>query len=117
MSVRLATIFDPSGDRVGDPAERARIAEFLAAGTVLLFTTATEVDRLDPSRGQVVGLTLRTDGVWAWSDALTYYVTTHGLTPEADLYDHIRAGGYACEPVDAATTDRVIDELRSSRRS
>ncbi len=104
--VSVAVVFD----------ERARVAGFLAAGAVLMFTTATEVDRLEPARGRVVGLTVRTDGEWAWSDALTYYVSTHGLAPEPDLYAHIRARGYHCAPVDSATSDRVIDELRASRR-
>jgi hypothetical protein len=114
--VSVAVPFAPDRTRIDDPAERANVAAFLGAGTVLLFTTATEVDRLEPARGAVVRLSVRTDGVWAWSDAVTYYVAMHGLAPDDGLYAHIRACAYRCTPADGPTCDRVIDELRSARR-
>lgn len=120
--VRIARLFDAvdpeSGPyfaadrgRVEDAAERERIAGFLDAGTVILFTTAREPDRVDPASGGEVGMSLRTDGEWVWSDALAYYVRRHGIAPDPDFYAHIAGLDYTCPPTDDATAQRALEAV------
>ncbi len=120
--MRIARLFDavhPSAGpyfaadraRVPDAAERARIAGYLDGGTVILSTTARDVDRVEPRRGRRVGMSFRTDGDWVWSDGLAYYVRVHGIAPDEDFYAHVRRHGYACPPAGESAVDRALDAL------
>lgn len=123
--VRIARVFagadpvpgDPRESWLSDPEERQRITAYLRAGPPILMTTALQPDRLDPEHGKAVGASYRTDGLWIWSDALTYYVRVHGLAPEDDLYQHIRASGYVCRPPDDAAQDHALAVLYAALRS
>lgn len=81
--------FDPGHARLADD-EAAPVLEYLANGLPLLTTTATMADVLDPAAGDVVPLSFRTDGVWIWTDTVTWYLQRHGLAPELDLLAHVR---------------------------
>lgn len=125
-TVRIARVFAVSpGDpaeggaraRLGDPEERERVAAYLAAGAPILMTTALQPDRMDPTRGNVVGASYRTDGTWVWSDALTYYAREHGLAPEGEFLEWIRGRGYTCPAPDDAVQDAALDVLYASFRS
>lgn len=89
------------------PEERAVLAERLAAGAVLLESDVLDVDGEDPARGRVVPSTVRTDGVWMWTDRLTYHVREHGLAPEQDLRRHLAR---APRPV----PDARLEEIRAA---
>jgi hypothetical protein len=119
MDVLIARVFADGEDqaRLADPAERDRVAEYLAAGAPILMTTALTPDRLDPSRGSVVGASYRTDGRWVWSDALTYYVRVHALAPEHEFLEWIRVRDYACPAPDDSAQDAALDALYVSFRS
>ena len=71
--------------------ERGPLAEYLAAGEPLLMTTGLIDDVVDVERREVVPLSFRTDGYWIWVDAIEYYLTEHGIAPEADLLAHLRS--------------------------
>lgn len=98
--VRLAPVYDgvtadgtPLFD-LGRPrltaSDREPIAAALDGGTVLMSTTARLDDVLDPADGRArVPASFRTDGSWVWSDAVTYYLRTHGVAPVADLLSHL----------------------------
>lgn len=88
--------FGPDHDRIGDQAERDRIADFMRDGTVVVRTTALDEDVVDRARGSVVPGSFRTDGTWLWNDGLAYYVREHGIAPPADFYSHVIACGYRC---------------------
>ena len=103
---------DPRQSWLSDPAERDRITAYLRAGVPIL-----QPDALDPARGKAVGASYRTDGTWVWSDALTYYVRVHGLAPEEDFREHIRANGYLCAAPEEAAQDRALDALYASLRA
>jgi hypothetical protein len=117
--VRIARLFAQGGEqaRLADPAEQEHVAAYLAAGAPILMTTVLTTDRLDPSRGNVVGASYRTDGTWVWSDALTYYVRVHGLAPEDAFLEWIRVRGYACPAPDDSAQDAALDALYVSFRS
>jgi hypothetical protein len=112
-AVRIGGVFDgvdpttrrpvlaPDHPRL-DRVECDRVVAYLRAGTDVMTTTALDVDQIDPSRGQIVPVSFRTDGTWVWSDEVPYYVETYALAPEPDLYRHIVARGYRCATPDAA---------------
>src|SRR2546430_4046882 len=124
MTMRIGGVFDGVDEITGravvapdhvrlDPAERARIGAYLRAGTEVMSTTATDVDQVEPDRGEVVPMGFRTDGDWVWSDEVPYYVETYGLAPEPDLYRHIVERGYRTPVPDAgavARAQRALDE-------
>ncbi|WP_194926964.1 hypothetical protein, partial [Catenulispora pinisilvae] len=99
--MRLAPVYDEAPDgtptlaanrpRLADP-ERAAVADSLAAGTLVLSTTARLDDLLRPEHRGRVPMSFRTDGVWVWSDAIGYYLREHGVAPVAEFLDHLRSG-------------------------
>jgi hypothetical protein len=123
--VRVARLFDGVDPEAGpyfaddrervDDAERQRIASFLDGGAVVLSGTGREPDRVDPARGAAVGMSVRTDGTWVWSDGVAYYVREHGIAPDADLYAHIRELDYRCPATDEATAQQVLETLYAPR--
>ncbi|MEV0198162.1 hypothetical protein [Nonomuraea sp. NPDC050691] len=104
--------FEPGHPRVPEADERRRLARYLEAGTPFLATTGLDVDRVDPGRGQVVPVSFRTDGVYVWTDTVTYYLRTHLLRPDPELCAHIAAAGYACPPVGTEEAARVLAEFQ-----
>lgn len=64
-------------------------------------------DRLSPHRGAVVPLTVRTDGVWAWSEASAYYLREHGVRPSEELLAHLL--GHSDRP---SPTYQDLDRIR-----
>jgi hypothetical protein len=88
-----------------------RVLAYLRAGRVLLATTAPSADVVDPRRGDVVPMSYRTDGAWVWTDTVTYYLETYGLSPDADLMAHIEALGHRMPIVDAVAEHRAMVAL------
>ncbi|WP_233526064.1 TNT domain-containing protein [Actinomadura spongiicola] len=110
--LRRARIFDHAGPDGARPAvsrppvppdEVERVTEYLRKCPIVMAARSHAPDRLDPSRGAVVPLTFHTDGTWVWSGAVPYYLSEHGVPPEADLVAHIRAGGFQVPTVDDET--------------
>ncbi|WUH97387.1 TNT domain-containing protein [Spirillospora sp. NBC_00431] len=110
--LRRARIFDHAGPDGARPAvsrppvppdELERVTEYLRDGAIVMAARSNAPDRLDSSRGAVVPLTFHTDGTWVWSGAVAYYLSEHGVAPEADLVAHIRANGFQVPAVDEDT--------------
>ncbi|WP_067477180.1 TNT domain-containing protein [Actinomadura hibisca] len=112
--VRKARVFDrlgpdgegPSVSRPAVPEEEVeRVVAYLRGAPVVLAARSYAPDQLDPARGDRVPLTFHTDGTWVWSGAVGYYLAEHGLPPEPDLVEHIRAGGFRVPEVDETAMD------------
>jgi len=97
-----------------DPPDRDAVLTYLRAGTFLLRTSSTEIDVVDPARGPVVPLGLRTDGTWIWPDAVAYYLDHHGLAPDARLVAWIRAAGTGPRELDAVAVHRALTHVLRS---
>ncbi|WP_054564280.1 hypothetical protein [Frankia sp. R43] len=97
--------------RIDDPRRREDLLTYLHAGRPVIGTTARLPDLLDPARGEVVPMTLRTDGQWIWTDTVSYYLEEHGLAPDPDLLRHIERSGLPPEPVDEVAQHRVLAHL------
>jgi hypothetical protein len=82
-------LFDLDRPRLTAP-DREPVAAALDSGSVLMSTTTRLDDVLDPADGRAqVPAGFRTDGSWVWSDAVAYYLRTHGVAPVADLLSHL----------------------------
>ena len=103
--------FDQDHPQLTDQDELQRVLDYLRAGEVLLSTAATMDDVVRPDRGQVVPTTYRTDGVWLWPDAVSYYLEEYGLAPDEQFFAHIRAAGRPPEQLDAVSTHRALRHL------
>jgi hypothetical protein len=109
--IRIARTLDETGapEVITDIHERQRVAAYLRSATPILLTTATALDHFAPERGSPVGLSVRSDGVWVWSDAHAYYAEHYGIMPEPDLHARIRSRLYACPIIDAQAAERVLE--------
>jgi hypothetical protein len=106
--------FTPDHLVVTDEAERERLLTYLRGGHAVLTTTATMEDILDPEAGPVVPTSFRTDGEWIWTDTVEYYLSRHGLAPDAELSRHIAAQvglGRTVSDTDTDTAIRAADFL------
>ncbi|MEV6907494.1 hypothetical protein [Amycolatopsis sp. NPDC051071] len=98
--------FAPGHPRIEDPEELRALVGYLAGGTPILVTPSLMDDVLDPDRTAAVPTNFVTDGVWIWTDTVTYYLETHGLAPEPALLGHIR--GRVAGPVAADVVRRAV---------
>ncbi|SCL29407.1 hypothetical protein GA0074692_2720 [Micromonospora pallida] len=95
---------------VSDGTERDELLAALRAGVVIAWSSAAMPDILDPDRGDVVPMHLRTDGTWLWSEAVGYYLENYGLAPDPQLVTHL-AGGEPAEPLDEISVHRALVHL------
>ncbi|WP_340687946.1 hypothetical protein LCL61_18310 [Amycolatopsis coloradensis] len=98
--IKVARIFDnvdpekgpafaPDRPKIDDEDERERICAYLESATLLLVTSAMLDDIVDPGRGPTVPTNFYTDGVWVWTDSVTYYLREHHLAPDPELLAYI----------------------------
>jgi hypothetical protein len=108
----LGPQFAPDHPLLDDPALRADLLTYLAAGRPVLSTTSRTTDPLDPAAGKVVPLGFLTDGQWIWTEAVGYFLDRHGLEPDPELVAHARAAGrVGLAPPSDATLSRAADFL------
>lgn len=88
-----------------------RVADYLDAGAVVARTTARMVDPWSDDESARVPLMQRTDGVWRWDDAVSYFVRRYGLSPGAEFLEYVRARGFAPPAVSDDQVSAVIDEV------
>ena len=91
--------------------DAARVADYLDAGAVVARTTARRSDPWSDSDTARVPLTQRTDGVWRWDDAVSYYVRRYGLSPGAEFMAYVRDRAFVPPIVSSAQVGAVIDEV------
>ncbi|TDV40066.1 hypothetical protein [Actinophytocola oryzae] len=120
--MRVATLFDgrdadgewtfaPGRPIVTDPAERARIADFLGGGRMIVRIWGSDLDRITPANGRVVPMSTLTDGTWIWGAALEYYVRTHGIAPEPEFLAHIVAHEYVAPQPEESAWRAALDQI------
>jgi len=104
--------FAPGHAVIDDPARRDRLAGYLRGGHPVLMTTMRMNDVVDPAAGPAVPASFRTDGEWIWTDSVEYYLSRHGLAPDAELTAHIEAQidrGQTVPDTDRDTAIRAAD--------
>src|SRR3954452_7181011 len=78
-------VMAPDHERLPAGEERDRLLAYLRGAPAAMATAARDVDRVDPAEGRVVPMGFRTDGVWLWSEELTYYLDRYGFAPPEGL--------------------------------
>lgn len=87
-------VMGPGHERMPPGDDRDRLVEYLRSAPAALATMSRDIDRVDARQGKVVPMSFRTDGVWLWSDELTYYLELYGYTPEPAFREHIASNGF-----------------------
>ena len=75
-------------------------------------TTGRVADKMDPSVGAVIGVSVCTDGHYYWNDSLTYYIETYHLSPGEEFIEHCRQQNFEVGAVDADKIRQVMRELQ-----
>lgn len=106
--MKIASLWQLDGDalelrpelrRSDDSALKARVLDFLQGGGVVLRSPGLREDRLDPTQPPRVPLGYLSDGEWIWPLEMAYYLERHGVLPEDEFLEHMRARGFeAPEP-------------------
>lgn len=120
-SLRTAEVFDDRGNPITERAEigRAeadRVAEYLEKAPIVLAARSYDNDRIDPQRTASVPMTFHTDGSWIWPGAVGYYLRQHGVAPEPDLLNHIRAQGFHLPQVSEPQRELAVSVITGDRR-
>lgn len=123
--MRISRLFDgidtdgrpryESRKRVSDPAEKERILSFLSGGGLIRAANGRSRDQVDPSRGNKVPRTFRTDGQWIWTGATRYYLEHYGIAPEAEFLTYIESREYYASLPDADTIALAVRMLADRR--
>ena len=74
-------------------------------------TTAKRLDLVDPSKGQVVGRSKLTDGVYIWGSDLTYYVREYCLSPGADFVSYCQRKNFEMDELTRDDVAQAVDEM------
>ncbi|MFF0909622.1 hypothetical protein ACFWZW_02895 [Microbacterium enclense] len=117
---RVARVFDgqrdgtpwfaPEHPVIVDPGEREDVLGLLRSGAVILHAAQRLRDHVGGQEAAVPA-SLRSDGVWIWSDACAYFLDRYWIAPDAELVRHLRTAGPAL-PVDAKTWRRLSAAIR-----
>ncbi|MGW7532002.1 glycohydrolase toxin TNT-related protein [Amycolatopsis sp. NPDC054798] len=108
---RIARIFDtigPAGRPVInrpdlDVDEQDRLLDYLDHAPVVVQDRGYDIDRLAQTPEATVPVAFHSDGHWIWPAAVNFYLRTYGVSPEADLIEHIRANAFQLPQVDELT--------------
>lgn len=108
---REARVFDrhdatghPVVDRPRVPADEVTdVLRYLNEAHVVLFGRGHDTDLFGPDSVPDVPAAFHTDGTWLWPASIPHYLAKHGVPPEPELVDHIRAANFTPPPVDPAT--------------
>lgn len=122
MTTRMVSVWraDPGSESGVAPDESlprlstedaAWVGDYLDGGAVVARTTARIADVWSGDDTQRVPLTQRTDGVWRWDDAVSYFVRQYNLSPGAKFLAYLRERGFAPRVVTADQVDAVADEV------
>jgi hypothetical protein len=90
-------------------AERDSVVSYLRAAASILSTTGKAPDIFDDAAGDVVPMSLRSDGEWVWSDAHGYYLERYGMVTDQAFLEHIRQRDYRCPRLDDTACVAVLD--------
>jgi len=96
----------------GDPDED-RIVEYLKTGHVFIVAPGLETDAVDPTKGFIGTICVRTDGEWTWPGSLAYYVENYHLKVEDDFLEYVRRNNWQIPPeesIDFAKFDPAVDD-------
>ncbi|MQY04452.1 hypothetical protein [Actinomadura macrotermitis] len=95
--------------------QRDALLHYLEQAPVVLAARSHDTDVLDPGRAQRVPLTFHTDGTWIWPGAVGYYLRVHGLPPQPELVEHVRAAGFRVPEVPEDARSAAVAAITGQR--
>lgn len=116
MALRQARLFDgtvPGGhDRPAVPDEETEpLLAYLNGAPIVLAARGFDQDVIDPAGPANVPMTYHTDGNWIWPGAVGYYLRVHGVPPEPELVEHIRARRFQVPEVREETRTAAVSVI------
>jgi hypothetical protein len=83
-----------------DPAkDEQRIMRYLEAGHTFLLSAGVAQDLLDPQRGIIGVPNVLTDGQWAWTEDVLYYVREYHIRLPEDFVRHMAENNWTCPKI------------------
>ncbi len=81
-----------------DPDE-SKILQYLEGGTKVFVVPGLAFDLLDPTAKTIGPPDVYTDGIWAWSAELLYYISRYHIAIPNDFVLQMRSHEWVCPPV------------------
>jgi hypothetical protein len=91
--------------------ERQQVLDYLNNAHVIMGGRGFDQDLFDPNGARDVPAAFHTDGTWIWPAALPHYLAKHGVPPEQDMVEHIRAAGFTPPELDQDAKDAAYIAL------
>ncbi len=95
---------------VMDPGMRCEIARYLRGCPVVVATSQRVDDVVDPSKHEVSGINIHTDGTYLWPEDLAYYVEAYGVAVPDEI---VAAAHHGIPDLDADAMGEVVAWLQS----
>lgn len=71
-----------------------KICSYLDSGLPIIVSPGTAVDIIDETKGVAGSPSILTDGKWAWSGVLSYYVKNYNLQLDSDFVETMIENGW-----------------------
>lgn len=93
----------------GYPIEK--ICAYLDSGLPLIVSPGVAFDIVDEAKGVAGSPSILTDGKWAWSGVLSYYVKNYGLLLDSEFVDTMMANDWKIpiRECDLVYSDIILD--------
>ena len=78
----------------GDASGIDKICDYLDHGIPIILSPGVSTDVIDETKGTAGSLTVLTDGKWAWSGTLSYYVKNYNLLLNAEFINTMESNGW-----------------------
>lgn len=89
------------------PEEREAVLRYLREAPVVYEGGTPFPDDFEPGRPARIPAAFHTDGTWVWLGGVAHHLDVHGIPPEPDLLEHVRANGFRVPAVDPAAEERA----------
>ena len=91
--------------------EVQQVLDYLNGAHLIMGGRGFDPDLYDPNGARDVPAAFHTDGTWIWPASLPHYLAKHGVPPEQDIVDHIRANGFTPPELDQDAKDAAYTAL------
>ena len=71
-----------------------KVCTYLNSGIPLIVSPGKVLDIIDETKGSAGSPSILTDGKWAWSGVLSYYVKNYGLLLDSEFVDTMMANDW-----------------------
>lgn len=84
-----------------------RISQYLHKGEIICSIMGVDPDVFEPTNN-IIGASVKSDGIWVWRTALTYYFSKYHIRLQPAFLQHIRNHNYQ---IPDTPTDDLTEQL------